>query len=96
VSGAREDGGPVFADPRPTSRVEIRVRKNGAYLVTGDVSLVDHEGNPIAPPAGKPNIALCRCGHSAKKPFCDGTHKTCGFADPPDGGGTVPHTGVAL
>ena len=85
MSGAHADGGPAVPDPRPPSRVEIRVRKNGAYLVTGEVSLVDHEGRPIAPPAGKPNIALCRCGHSAKKPFCDGTHKTCGFVDPPEG-----------
>jgi CDGSH-type Zn-finger protein len=30
-------------------------------------------------PAGKPAIALCRCGQSSTKPFCDGTHKTCGF-----------------
>jgi CDGSH-type Zn-finger protein len=85
VSGAHAEGDPVVPDPLPPARVEIKVRRNGAYLVTGDVSLVDHEGRPIVAPAGKPNIALCRCGHSAKKPFCDGTHKTCGFVDPPEG-----------
>jgi CDGSH-type Zn-finger protein len=31
-------------------------------------------------PTDKPVVALCRCGQSARKPFCDGTHKTCGFA----------------
>lgn len=67
-----------------TDRVVITVRKNGSLLVTGEVDLVDHEGKPIAVPPGKPNISLCRCGHSARKPFCDGTHRTSGFADPPD------------
>jgi CDGSH-type Zn-finger protein len=86
VSGAPTDGGPaVVPDPRAGTRVEIKVRKNGAYLVTGDVSLVDHEGRPIPIVPGKPNIALCRCGQSAKKPFCDSTHRICGFVDPPEG-----------
>lgn len=74
-----------MTDPTPpTGRVEIKVRKNGSLLVTGDFSLVDHEGREIVRPVGKPNTSLCRCGQSAKKPFCDGTHKTCGFVDPPD------------
>jgi CDGSH-type Zn-finger protein len=68
----------------PTGRVEIKVRKNGSLLVTGDFVLLDHEGREIPRPAGKPNVALCRCGHSQRKPFCDAAHKTCGFIDPPD------------
>ena len=64
--------------------VIITVRKNGSLLVTGDVRLIDHEGKPIARINDKPNIALCRCGHSARKPFCDGTHKNIGFVDPPE------------
>ena len=69
---------------RMTTPVVITVRKNGSLLVTGDVQLIDHEGKPIARINDKPNIALCRCGHSARKPFCDGAHKTCGFQDPVD------------
>jgi CDGSH-type Zn-finger protein len=56
----------------------IRVRRNGSYLVEGDeVALVDWNGNPY--PIAKRPFALCRCGGSAKKPFCDGTHRTLGF-----------------
>jgi len=41
---------------------------------------VDPEGRPFGL-AGRTAIGLCRCGHSANKPFCDGSHKACGFAD---------------
>jgi CDGSH-type Zn-finger protein len=60
----------------------IKVRLNGPYavdLTTGDVNLVDHEGNAIPLPTGKTTIALCRCGASTRKPFCDGTHSKIGF-----------------
>jgi CDGSH-type Zn-finger protein len=76
-------GAPLPQAP-PSGRVEIKVRKNGSLLVMGDFSLVDHEGHEISRPVGKPNTSLCRCGHSAKKPFCDGSHRTSGFVDPPD------------
>ena len=62
--------------------VVIEVRKNGAYRVTGDFKLVDHEGNEIPLPEkkpGKPWVSLCRCGASVTKPFCDGTHSRIGF-----------------
>ena len=59
--------------------VTIQIRKNGPYIVQGDVSLIDHEGNPVAIPAGKKSIALCRCGGSLTKPFCDSTHSRIGF-----------------
>jgi|LSQX01.3.fsa_nt_gb CDGSH-type Zn-finger protein len=46
---------------------------NGPLLVKGPVILQDAEGNPF--PVDKPQVGLCRCGHSAKKPFCDGAHR---------------------
>jgi CDGSH-type Zn-finger protein len=61
------------------SNVSIRCRQNGPYLVEGPVTIVDHLGNTFPIPEGKPAVALCRCGHSAKKPFCDGSHRGCNF-----------------
>lgn len=57
----------------------IRVRDSGPLLVQGPAKVVDAEGNAFDIPTGKPAIALCRCGASANKPFCDGSHKACGF-----------------
>jgi CDGSH-type Zn-finger protein len=56
--------------------VTITIRKNGPYIVNGTVELKDADGNTY--PA-KENMALCRCGASTKKPFCDGTHSKVGF-----------------
>jgi len=61
------------------SDVKISVRDNGPFLVEGKVTLVDGEGNAFPIDPNKPAIALCRCGHSANRPFCDGAHKACGF-----------------
>jgi CDGSH-type Zn-finger protein len=56
----------------------IRVRKNGPYLVEGDdVKVVDWEGKEYT--FERMPIALCRCGGSTNKPFCDGTHSKVGF-----------------
>jgi CDGSH-type Zn-finger protein len=62
--------------------VEIKVRDNGPYKVTGRVRLIDADGGVFEVPADRP-IALCRCGRSQTKPFCDSTHKTAGFASCP-------------
>jgi CDGSH-type Zn-finger protein len=61
--------------------VEIKVRENGPYKVTGDVRLVDADGNEIdtGPHSKDGTIVLCRCGHSKTKPFCDKSHKTTCF-----------------
>jgi len=58
----------------------IRCRENGPLLIQGAVRIVDHLGNAFALPVGKDSIALCRCGQSKNKPFCDGSHRTCNFA----------------
>jgi len=56
----------------------IKVRQNGPYLVEGDdVKLVDWNGNEYQ--ITRRPFALCRCGGSTNKPFCDGTHRTIGF-----------------
>ena len=60
------------------AEVEIKVRANGPYKVTGPVRIVDADGREFLRPAGK-TIVLCRCGRSATKPFCDTSHKRCGF-----------------
>lgn len=59
--------------------VTIRCRLNGPLLVEGTIQVLDHEGNPFPINPDKPTIALCRCGHSKSKPFCDGSHRECGF-----------------
>lgn len=59
--------------------VKIRCRQNGPFLVEGPVTLVDHEGNPFPLNQDKPAVALCRCGHSENRPFCDGSHNRQGF-----------------
>jgi CDGSH-type Zn-finger protein len=59
--------------------VIIRLRDNGPLVIQGPVRIVDAEGREFTLPTEKPQIALCRCGQSANKPFCDGAHKQCGF-----------------
>ena len=59
--------------------VQITPRENGPYLVKGPIELVDPDGN-VYDTGGKEIVALCRCGASTNKPFCDGTHSKIGFA----------------
>lgn len=59
--------------------VRIRCRENGPLVVEGQFELVDHEGNVFTLPEGKDKIALCRCGETKNRPFCDGSHKECNF-----------------
>lgn len=61
------------------SEVRIRMRPNGPLVVEGAITLVDSEGAEFTLPTEKPVVALCRCGVSKNRPFCDGAHKSCDF-----------------
>jgi len=62
--------------------ITITVKKNGPYRVEvtdgAEIKVVDADGKAFDL-QGKTAFSLCRCGHSANKPFCDGSHKTVGF-----------------
>ncbi len=60
--------------------VTITPYRDGPLLVRGPIQLVAPDGTPIA--CDRDPIALCRCGKSNLKPFCDGTHKLIGFKAP--------------
>jgi CDGSH-type Zn-finger protein len=64
----------------PGPGATITPYRDGPLIVRGDFRLVDQDGNEIDP--GRPTIALCRCGKSGIKPFCDGAHKRSGFSAP--------------
>jgi len=66
----RLDGGPA---EEADEEVSIVVRKGGPYDVRGRFSITDHKGRVMREDI---RMALCRCGRSGNKPFCDGTHNT--------------------
>ena len=57
---------------------KIMIKSNGSIRVEGDFEITDAEGRVFGL-GGRTAVALCRCGHSANKPFCDGSHKAAGF-----------------
>jgi CDGSH-type Zn-finger protein len=60
------------------SEVRILCDNNGPYRITGDIVLTDAQGNQFDL-SGRERVALCRCGQSNNKPFCDGAHRNAGF-----------------
>jgi CDGSH-type Zn-finger protein len=58
-------------------KVTITTRPNGPYLVKGPITIVDPDGKEFKVEGD--TVALCRCGGSTRKPFCDGTHSKIGF-----------------
>jgi CDGSH-type Zn-finger protein len=66
----------------PDPVIIIRCRENGPLVLPPTFKIVDHEGNEYPLPQGKELVALCRCGQSKTKPFCDGSHRTCDFKAP--------------
>lgn len=67
--------------------VTIRCRENGPLVIElpvddadpPEVRVIDHAGDEFRLPGDKRAVALCRCGASANKPFCDGSHRSAGF-----------------
>jgi CDGSH-type Zn-finger protein len=60
--------------------VVITPYRDGPLLVRGPVSITDQDGEPI--PLDREPVALCRCGKSRMRPFCDGSHKLVRFKAP--------------
>ena len=60
-----------------TEKTKITALDDGPFLVRGPVVVVDAEGSEF--PSERATVALCRCGGSTKKPFCDGTHSKLGL-----------------
>lgn len=72
------DGGPKPANSRQT----IVAFPNGPLLVRGDFDIVDPDGNQLR--RTRKTVALCRCGASMLKPYCDGSHKMINFKTEPE------------
>ena len=71
-------------EDEPTDEVTVTVTKNGPITIKGPVDVRSQDGsrwNDL--PEGKP-VALCRCGKSENKPFCDGTHNRSDFDSAPN------------
>lgn len=62
-----------------SENIRMQVKANGSIRVTGTVDFVDADGNVIRT---ETNFSLCRCGHSANKPFCDSAHRANNFEAP--------------
>jgi uncharacterized Fe-S cluster protein YjdI len=69
----RLDGGP---QEEPAAETTVRPARNGPLFQRGRIRITDNEGKVIREDT---RVALCRCGASENKPFCDGTHRTIGF-----------------
>jgi CDGSH-type Zn-finger protein len=65
---------------RPADEARITAYRDGPLLVRGPFRLEDQDGNAIE--TRRDTIALCRCGKSRMRPFCDGTHRLVGFRVP--------------
>jgi uncharacterized Fe-S cluster protein YjdI len=72
----RLDGGPQEEAAEPPV---VEPRPNGPLFVRGAVRIVDPDGRVLREDT---RVALCRCGASGNKPFCDGSHRRIGFTTP--------------
>lgn len=70
---------PEGAEPPAAPAVVLTVTADGPYLLSGPTEIRNAENEIVK---SVTRTALCRCGHSANKPFCDGSHRREGFTDP--------------
>ncbi len=63
-----------YLDKLIMSKTKLTINNNGSIKVDGDFEIVDANGNAYGL-QGRTIVSLCRCGYSANKPFCDGSHK---------------------
>ena len=70
------DGQPIEIE---TEALRVRPSRNGPLYLRGDVRIVMEDGSEIVQGT---RVALCRCGASRRKPFCDGSHREAGFRAP--------------
>lgn len=77
LSYTRAEAGPADREPAETD-VTIQVMPNGPVMIVGPAQVVDDQGGVVK---RANRMALCRCGASANKPFCDGAHAAIGFSD---------------
>lgn len=61
------------------TRVELTPLPDGTYQLDGDITILDRDGRPL--PERDSPVYLCRCGRSANKPFCDGSHARTGWQE---------------
>lgn len=84
-------------EPHSPGSASLVLCPDGPILVRGDFDVVTPSGEPV--PRQRKTVALCRCGASAIKPYCDGTHKMINFrTEPPatpDGGNPAADPGAA-
>jgi uncharacterized Fe-S cluster protein YjdI len=62
------------------SPVHLQVSRHGPILIRGPVELVDADGSVLG---SAQRVAICRCGRSAHKPYCDNSHRSAGWRDDP-------------
>ncbi len=66
------------------SKTKLTINSNGSIKIEGEFEIVDSNAN-VYGLQGRTVVSLCRCGHSANKPFCDGSHN-----------GKLDHTAIAF
>ncbi|MBG6189967.1 CDGSH-type Zn-finger protein [Arthrobacter sp. CAN_A212] len=78
-----DDGASPEEGPTPANSLQTIVAfPNGPLLVRGDFDIVDPDGNQLR--RSRKTVALCRCGASMLKPYCDGSHKMINFKTEPE------------